>query len=175
MDNSGLGIYHSCNFLAPAGVPVSTRSPGLRENLWDINERSCPTGKIISLRKWTLMICGNIGGMFWLTWCSHAGAFRHWLSTKSGVKTYMYVANIKQWYEAVKSSTLNSLIQIRPHLKVVWVLNRVTRSREEFAHLSNKSLYHCLVQLLKLFLFFFVGWILQYFSLVQCPQKIQMI
>ena len=87
----------------------------------------------------------------------------------------MYVANIKQWYEAVKSSTLNSLIQIRPHLKVVWVLNRVTRSREEFAHLSNKSLYHCLVQLLKLFLFFFVGWILQYFSLVQCPQKIQMI
>ena len=33
----------------PAGVPVSTRSPGLRENLWEMKESRSATGKIMSL------------------------------------------------------------------------------------------------------------------------------
>ena len=33
----------------PAGVPVSTRSPGLSENLWEMKESRSATGKIISL------------------------------------------------------------------------------------------------------------------------------
>ena len=40
--------------VTPAGVPVSTRSPGLRVNLWEMKERSCATGKIMSLKKWSL-------------------------------------------------------------------------------------------------------------------------
>ena len=105
----------------PAGVPVSTRSPGLRENLWEMKESRSATGKIISLVMLMLMfiLINQVPSQMViqkliskvtlrLTWCYRVGASHHLLNTKSWKKKILLTRNVDRFWNPVLRWLLTS-------------------------------------------------------------------